>query len=245
MTVSENELKKGNEWRLKNMKKILALILTLSLAVCALALPALAEETAGAADQVSSATQNSQTGRGGRDQMPGHGRNGQMTQMPGQNGQMPDQNDQNGQMPQMPDQNDQNDQNSQTSQMPGRSNRGGKNGKNSRTEKAAKQDLFNQLLADGVITQETYDAIAAWMQAKAPQAQQDGTAPAEGSEPPALPEGEAPAEGSEPPAPPEGAPDNSAALQLLKDLLDNGTITQEQYDLLAGGVQAPPAAPET
>ncbi len=242
MTVSENELKKDNEWRLKNMKKILALILTLSLAVCALALPALAEETAGTADQVSSATQNSQTGRGGRDQMPGHGRNGQMPQTPGQNGQMPDQN---GQMPQMPDQNDQNDQNSQTSQMPGRSNRGGKNGKNGRTEKAAKQDLFNQLLADGVITQETYDAIAAWMQAKAPQAQQDGTAPAEGSEPPALPEGEAPAEGSEPPSPPEGAPDNIAVLQLLKELLDNGTITQEQYDLLAGGIQVPPVAPET
>ena len=230
MTVSENELKKDNEWRLKNMKKILVLILTLSLAVCALALPALAEETAGTADQVSSATQNSQTGRGGRDQMPGHGRNGQMPQMPGQNGQMPDQNDQNGQMPQMPDQNDQNDQNSQTSQMPGRSNRGGKNGKNGRTEKTAKQDLFNQLLADGVITQETYDAIAAWMQAKAPQAQQDGTAPAEGSEPP---------------SPPEGAPDNTAVLQLLKELLDNGTITQEQYDLLAGGIQVPPVAPET
>ena len=215
------------------MKKTLAIILTLSLAVCALALPALAEETAGTADQVSSATQNSQTARGGR------------AQMPGQNGQMPDQNDQNGQMPQMPDQNDQNDQNSQTSQMPGRSNRGGKNGKNGHTEKAAKQDLFNQLLADGVITQETYDAIAAWMQAKAPQAQQDGTAPAEGSEPPALPEGEAPAEGSEPPSPPEGAPDNTAVLQLLKELLDNGTITQEQYDLLAGGIQVPPVAPET
>ena len=45
--------------------------------------------------------------------------------------------------------------------------------------------------------------------------------------------------------PTEGAPDNTAALQLLKELLDNGTITQEQYDLLAGGIQVPPVAPET
>lgn len=224
------------------MKKILAIILTLSLAVCALALPALAEETAGTVDQVSSATQNSQTARGGRDQMPGrNNRNGQAPQMPGQN-------DQDGQVPEMPGQNGQDSQsgqNSQASRTPGKNNRGGKTGKSGRTEKAAKQDMFNQMLTEGVITQETYDAIAAWMQAKMPQAQQDGTAPAEGSEPPALPDGTAPAEGGEPPAPPEGAPDNSAALQLLKDLLDNGTITQEQYDLLAGGVQAPPAAPET
>ncbi len=211
------------------MKKILAIILTLSLAVCALALPALAEETAGTVDQVSSATQNSQTARGGRDQMPGqNNQDGQAPEMPGQNGQ-----------------DSQSGQNSQASRTPGKNNRGGKTGKSGRTEKAAKQDMFNQMLTEGVITQETYDAIAAWMQAKMPQAQQDGTAPAEGSEPPALPDGTAPAEGSEPPAPPEGAPDNSAALQLLKDLLDNGTITQEQYDLLAGGVQAPPAVPET
>ena len=238
------------------MKKILAIILTLSLAVCALALPALAEETAGTADQVSSATQNSQTARGGRDQMPGrNNRNGQAPQMPGQNNQdgqapqMPGQNDQDGQAPEMPGQNGQDSQsgqNSQASRTPGKNNRGGKTGKSGRTEKAAKQDMFNQMLTEGVITQETYDAIAAWMQAKMPQAQQDGTAPAEGSEPPALPDGTAPAEGSEPPAPPEGAPDNSAALQLLKDLLYNGTITQEQYDLLAGDIQiAPAAAPET
>ena len=240
------------------MKKILAIILTLSLAVCALALPALAEETAGTVDQVSSATQNSQTARGGRDQMPGrNNRNGQAPQMPGQNNQngqapqMPGQNDQDGQAPEMPGQNGQdsqsgqNSQNSQASRTPGKNNRGGKNGKNSRTEKAAKQDMFNQMLAEGVITQETYDAIAAWMQAKMPQAQQDGTAPAESSEAPALPQDAAPAEGSEPPALPENIPDNADALQLLKELLDSGVITQAQYDLLAGGVQAPPAAPET
>lgn len=65
------------------------------------ALPALAEETAGTVNQVSSATQNSQTARGG---------------------------------------------------------------KNGRTEKAAKQDLFNQLLADGVITQEQYGLLAGGIQ---------------------------------------------------------------------------------
>lgn len=237
------------------MKKILAIILTLSLAVCALALPALAEETAGTVDQVSSATQNSQTARGGRDQMPGrNNRNGQAPQMPGQNNQngqtpqMPGQNDQDGQAPEMPGQNGQDSQsgqNSQASRTPGKNNRGGKTGKSGRTEKAAKQDMFNQMLTEGVITQETYDAIAAWMQAKMPQAQQDGTAPAESSEAPALPQDAAPAEGSEPPALPENIPDNADALQLLKELLDSGVITQAQYDLLAGGVQAPPAAPET
>ena len=213
MTVSENELRKDNEWRLKNMKKKLAIILTLSLAACMLALPALAEETAGTVDLVSSATRNNQAG-GSRNQMPG--------------------------------QNDQNGQNGQVPQLHGMNNHGGKFGRNGHAGKTTKQGMFDQLLADGVITQEVYDAISAWMQAKVPQAQQDNTAPAEGSEPPALPEGTAPAEGSEPPALPENVPDDTAALQLLKELLDNGTITQEQYDLLAGDIQiAPAAAPET
>ena len=208
------------------MKKILAIILTLSLAACMLALPALAEETAGTVDLVSSATRNNQAG-GGRNQMPG-------------------QNDQNSQMPQLPGQNDRNDQNGQVPQLHGMNNHGGKFGRNGHAGKTTKQGMFDQLLADGVITQEVYDAISAWMQAKVPQAQQDNTAPAEGSEPPALPEGTAPAESSEPPALPENVPDDTAALQLLKELLDNGTITQEQYDLLAGDIQiAPAAAPET
>ena len=195
------------------MKKILAIILTLSLAACMLALPALAEETAGTVDLVSSATRNNQAG-GGRNQMPG--------------------------------QNDQNGQNGQVPQLHGMNNHGGKFGRNGHAGKTTKQGMFDQLLADGVITQEVYDAISAWMQAKVPQAQQDNTAPAEGSEPPALPEGTAPAESSEPPALPENVPDDTAALQLLKELLDNGTITQEQYDLLAGDIQiAPAAAPET
>ena len=214
------------------MKKIFALILALSLTACALALPALAEDAAGAVDQTSSATLNGQAGFSGRNRMPGQGnRNGQLPQAPGQN-------NQNGQLPQAPGQSIQN------GQQPGRFGRGGKNGAG-RTGKTAKQDMFKQLLADGVITQETYDAIVAWLQSKIPQAQQDAAAPAESSEAPALPQDAAPAEGSEPSALPENIPDNADALQLLKELLDSGVITQAQYDLLAGGVQAPPAAPET
>ena len=227
------------------MKKTIALLMTLALVISAVAIPALAEEPA--VDQVTSATQqggqNSQSakgGRGGWQQMPGQ--NSQMPQMPGQNGQnsqapqMPGQNDQNSQAPQVPGQNDQN------SRMPGRGGKGNRQGgftagTDGQTVKHGKTAVFDRLLADGVITQEIYDAIIAWMQQQAPQAQQNAEAPAEGT---------APAEGSEPPALPDGtAPDGTASAQeeLLKSLLDSGAITQEQYDLLAGALQAPQAPP--
>ena len=227
------------------MKKTIALLMTLALVISAVALPALAEEPA--VDQVTSATQqggqNSQSakgGRGGRQQMPGQ--NSQMPQMPGQNGQnsqapqMPGQNDQNSQAPQVPGQNDQN------SRMPGRGGKGNRRGgftagTDGQTVKHGKTAVFDRLLADGVITQEIYDAIIAWMQQQAPQAQQNAEAPAEGT---------APAEGSEPPALPDGtAPDGTANAQeeLLKSLLDSGVITQEQYDLLVSALQAPQAPP--
>ena len=227
------------------MKKTIALLMTLALVISAVALPALAEEPA--VDQVTSATQqggqNSQSakgGRGGRQQMPGQ--NGQAPQMPGQNGQnsqapqMPGQNDQNSQAPQVPGQNGQN------SRMPGRGGKGNRQGgftagTDGQTVKHGKTAVFDRLLADGVITQEIYDAIIAWMQQQAPQAQQNAEAPAEGT---------APAEGSEPPALPDGtAPDGTANAQeeLLKSLLDSGVITQEQYDLLVSALQAPQAPP--
>ena len=224
------------------MKKMIAIMMTLALLISALAIPALAEETGTTVDQVTSAT--TQTGRGGhgnRQQMPG---NGQMPQTPGQNNQnsqqpqLPgqnDQNSQNGQMPQMPGQNDQNTQNIQNIQMPGRggkNNRQGKGaaGQNNLNGKAGRQLIFDQLLADGVITQEVYDAITAWINEKMPQAQQEAATPAEGTEPPALP---------------EGAQDTNAEAktELLKSLLDSGAITQEQYDLLNSGAPAAPAAP--
>lgn len=229
------------------MKKTIALLMTLALVISAVAIPALAEEPA--VDQVTSATQqggqNSQSakgGRGGRQQMPGQ--NSQMPLMPGQNGQnsqapqMPGQNDQNSQAPQVPGQNGQN------SRMPGRGGKGNRQGgftagTDGQTVKHGKTAVFDRLLADGVITQEIYDAITAWMQQQAPQAQQNAEAPAEGT---------APAEGSEPPALPDGtAPDGTASAQeeLLKSLLDSGVITQEQYDLLVSALQAPPAPPAT
>ena len=201
------------------MKKTIALLMTLALVISAVAIPALAEEPA--VDQVTSATQqggqNSQSakgGRGGRQQMPGQ--NSQMPQIPGQNG--------------------------QNSRMPGRGGKGNRQGgftagTDGQTVKHGKTAVFDRLLADGVITQEIYDAIIAWMQQQAPQAQQNAEAPAEST---------APAEGSEPPALPDGtAPDGTANAQeeLLKSLLDSGVITQEQYDLLAGALQAPQAPP--
>lgn len=214
------------------MKKTIALLMTLALVISAVALPALAEEPAVTVDQVSSATQqngqSNQFGHGGRQQMPGqNNQNGQMPQMPGRNSQ-------NGQLPQMPGQNNQN------KQMPAK---GGKNsrrggftaGTNNQSVKHGKTVLFDRLLADGVITQEIYDAITAWIQQQMPQTQQNAEAPAEGT---------TPAEGSEPPALPDGTASNgsaSAQEELLKSLLDSGVITQEQYDLLVSALQTPPA----
>ena len=160
------------------MKKIITLLMALTLVIGALALPALAEETTQATDATSSATQETAKGHGRNNQMPG---NGQMPQMPGQNSQFPQQPGQGG----------------RNGQMPG-------NG----------QQLFDQLLKDGVITQETYDAIAAYLQKNTPQQQDAAAAPAEGNELPAAPEGQ------------QEAPEQ----KLLKDMLDKGIITQEQYD---------------
>ena len=223
------------------MKKIITLLMTLTLVIGALALPALAEETTQATDTTSSATQQTGKGHGRNNQMPG---NGQMPQMPGQNSQFPQQPGQggrngqmpgNGQQPQMPGQNDRNGQNDQQSQLPEQNTQNGQNdqnsqnnqqtlpGKNGRGSKHGGrngqmpgngQQLFDQLLKDGVITQETYDAIAAYLQKNAPQQQDAAAAPAEGNEPPSAPEGQ------------QEAPEQ----KLLKDMLDKGIITQEQYD---------------
>ena len=190
--------------------------------------------------------------------MPGNGQNNQNDQqfpaMPGndensQNDQqfpaMPgyDQNSQNG----PDDQNDQNCQNSQNGQKPsgkpgkggnGRKNRNGQqppavNGSNPNGQPGMLLD-FEQLVKDGVIDQELCDKILNYMKEHAPQGQPGGNAPAENSETPAQPDGNAPAEGSQPPAAPDGVQGQQGGFeeQLLKDLLDNSIITQEQYDLL-------------
>ena len=184
------------------MKKTIALLMTLALVISAVAIPALAEEPA-AVDQVTSATQatrqNGQPVRGGRG-----GR-----QMPGQNGQ-------NGQMPQMPGKGGRN------------SRQGGFKGDHDDRSMKHGTAIFDRLLADGVITQETYDAIAAWIQQQMPQVQQNAETPAEGTAPT---EGTAPAENTDEQA------------ELLKSLLESGVITQEQYDLLVSALQTPPAPP--
>ncbi len=216
------------------MKKILALLMAVTLVIGAAVLPALAEGTDGTTDSTTSATVTGKGGRGGNRQLPG---NGQMPQTPGQNGQMPQMPGQNGQMPQMPGQNGQNTQPDQN-QQPGKGIRGGNRG-----YRAGKHFDLDQLLADGVITQEVYDAITNYMKENAPQAQADA-APAEGTEPPALPDGTVPAEGSELPAAPEGEP-GAEELQLLNDLLESGAITQEQYDTLTKNIAAPAPAANT
>ena len=229
------------------MKKTIALLLTLALAISAVALPALAEETGAAVDQVTSATQR------GRDSQSGKGGRGGNRQAPGQNGtapqapdagvtpQVPEQNSRdsqnsqapgNSRMPQAPGQNGQNNQMPGNGQMPGGNNghQGkGAAGRNGQAVKGGKQLIFDQLLSEGVITQEVYDAITAWINEKT-QPQAETAAPAEGSDAPALPEGADAGTGSE-------------QSELLKSLLDSGAITQEQYDLLAGAQPPAPAAP--
>ena len=142
------------------MKKMIALLIAIALAVSAVALPALAEEASGTTvDQVSSATvQAGKAGRGGQRQIPG---NRQAPQQPGQKEQTPQQPDQNGQsgQQQAPDNNQQNGR----QVTPGRGNRNIKpsdrNANSRRTGKTGNQAVLDQMLKDGVITQDVYDAI--------------------------------------------------------------------------------------
>lgn len=162
-------------------------------------------------DQTTSATM--QTARGGR----------------GGKGQMPGQNNRNSQMPQMPNQNGQNgqqqipDQNNQQ-QLPGKIGRKGFRGGNTaaRTEKL--EQWLTQLVTDGIITQEVSDAILTHVKEQLTQAQAGTAAPAESAEAPAEPA-------------PEGNPEE----QLLKEMLDSGVITQEQYDQYAARFSMPEA----
>ena len=162
-------------------------------------------------DQTTSATM--QTARGGR----------------GGKGQMPGQNNRNSQMPQMPNRNGQNgqqqipDQNNQQ-QLPGKIGRKGFRGENTaaRTEKL--EQWLTQLVTDGVITQEVSDAILTHVKEQLTQAQTGTAAPAESAE-----------------APAEAAPEGNPEEQLLKEMLDSGVITQEQYDQYAARFSMPEA----
>jgi len=73
---------------------------------------------------------------------------------------------------------------------------------------------FDAMVTSGIISQETRDAIKAYMDEHKP----------EGEKPTAPAEGEVPAEGE---APAEGEP------SLLNDLLKAGIITQAEYDAMS------------
>ena len=211
---------------------------------------------------------NGQNGQGGPNgqqppAMPGNGQNNQNNQNGQQPPEMPgsgqnSQNDQNSQQTTETSGNKQNSQNGQDNQngqqppeMPGNGQndrkggkpQGGRGKKGSADQNASGGEPeklldFEQLVKDGVISQEVCDAILNYMKEHAPQGQTGGTAPADGN---------APAQGSEPPAKPDGdqnAPGGMEA-QLLQELLDNSVITQEIYDLLLGLLTTTDATAET
>ena len=106
------------------MKKVLAILMAITLVITAAALPGFAEETGETTDQISSATQAKGGNSNGRHQKPGS------SQAPGQNSQIPGRNNQTpGQSSQMPGRNNQAP--GQSNQMPGRNNQAP--GQNSQT----------------------------------------------------------------------------------------------------------------
>ena len=171
--------------------------------------------------------QNSQAPR-----LPGtgtqNGRNGRQKQAAGSGGQ-------NGPVP------GSDNQNGRQNRTPGNGGRKNRQGSGSGNHAGTSGTLidFDALLKEGVITSEVYDAIMAYMNGNAGQPQEGGAAPElpDGTELPAVPDGaKIPAvpDGAELPALPDGLREESAGAeeQLLKELLDNGVITQDQYDLL-------------
>lgn len=182
----------------------------------------------------------------GRPQM----QQGQMSDRNGmqQQGQTPNMNDQNGQN-QMPSTNDRNDRN----QVPNmkdlnndrQPNGGAQNNGQKPDDENAPKDMptgldAKKLLEDGVIDEDTYNAIEDYLKQNAPEdsEQEDGRQPSEKPEneqdntqqPPEKPEGEQADDDTEKPELPEigGGLDEVQ----LKSLLDAGVITQEQYDAL-------------
>ena len=93
---------------------------------------------------------------------------------------------------------------------------------------------FDALAQAGVISQDTCDRIKAYMEANKPAdpPANDGRAPS-GKQPgdlPEQPDGKAPS--GDRPADPPADGDAPAEGGLLKDLLDAGVITQEEYDAI-------------
>ncbi|MBQ8130643.1 MAG: hypothetical protein IJ175_10370, partial [Clostridia bacterium] len=233
-----------------NVKKMLAAGLAAAAMLTAV-LPAMAESGTQAPAM---GQQQAMGGRGMRQGMPAgrgvqQGAQGSRQAMPG--GMKGGRGMQQGQMPQQPDAASgatqksgdaaTGDTGSSTTQKPATGRGTGRGGRHSRIG-------FETLLKDGVIDQETYDAIQNYMKEKhsASASSEDAVpAPAEGEVPPEMPaEGEVPpempADGEVPPAKPEGEP--AGEDPVLAGLLQDGVITQEQYDaILAARAAAQPA----
>ena len=192
----------------------------------------------GPGGQMPGGQQNGNNQQGPRGQAPnGQATNGQMPDMKGSsqqapNGQAPDMNGNGQQTPngQAPDMNG-NGQQAPNGQMPGMNGNSQQapNGQmpdmNGNGQQAPNGQMpgerisFDDLKEQGVITQETLDAINAYMQENTPPALPDGQAPTDGQTPPALPDGQAPTDGQ-------------TENPLMKELLEKGIITQEIYDAI-------------
>ena len=206
------------------MKKRYAVIMTAAMMTGVMAATALAEGPGMDGGQQMSGPQ-----------IPGDNEMGQPPQMDGQQppqGEAPADNG-NGQAPEMNGQAPQMGENGQPPQM---------NGKG--PEDGFGFIEFKDYVEDGTISQETYDAITKFMEENKP----DLPEGMEEGERPELPEGVKNGEKAELP---EGAKEGERpemkegeGPDLLKDLLEAGVITQEEYDTLAAAREAnKPAAP--
>ena len=95
---------------------------------------------------------------------------------------------------------------------------------------------FDAMVTSGVISQETRDAIKAYMDEHRPEgAPAEGQAPTDGQQPPEKPsEDQAPADGQQPPE----KPADGQMPDLLSDLLSAGVITQAEYEALTAAQTA-------
>ena len=95
---------------------------------------------------------------------------------------------------------------------------------------------FDAMVTSGVISQETRDAIKAYMDEHKPEgAPAEGQAPADGQQPPEKPsDDQAPADGQQPPE----KPADGQMPDLLSDLLSAGVITQAEYEALTAAQTA-------
>lgn len=105
---------------------------------------------------------------------------------------------------------------------------------------------FDTMIEDGVISQDTYDRIKAYMEENKPDdlPEMNGEAPEMDGQPPMMkrqgPDGETPVDLPEPPEfdgeAPEFESENPMINGLLNDLLEAGVITQAEYDALVAAI---------